>query len=169
MNNTRLEHLLLKEMAIIYKYLLKLGAGKEDAEDIVQDTLYKAVRYGDALYEDKIFSWLFKVALNSYYNLCKRKNKKQVIVLDAAAVSAMLAHDPPEHRLLSKELQENVRRVLDGMKESYTNLLVLKYITDLSYKEIANILGLDEHKVKVYLYRARNKFRELWEEAGYDK
>lgn len=53
-----------------------------------------------------------------------------------------------------------VNNVLNSLNEKYSSLLIFKYEMDLSYKEIAALLGLNEAVVKTYLYRARNKFKE---------
>lgn len=60
-------------------------------------------------------------------------------------------------------------QALNELKPAYKNLLVLKYFMDVSYKEIGTILEMSEQKVKVYLYRARNKFKEIWEEKHNEK
>lgn len=167
MNNVSLEKILTNEMLIIYKYLIKIGASREDAEDLVQDTLYKAVKYSDSLYQDKIFSWLFKVTINNYYNLCKRKKIIQEIKLDENSMLSLLPDDLLEN-IINIEVESNVQKVLMSMKDSYRNLLILKYVLNLSYKEIGHLLGFEEHKVKTYLSRSRNKFKELWEESDYE-
>jgi len=51
---------------------------------------------------------------------------------------------------------------LNGLKPVYKNLLVLKYVVGLSYREIAEILGVREQTVKTYIYRARQKFKNNW-------
>ena len=51
---------------------------------------------------------------------------------------------------------------LNNMKEEYKSILILKYDMELSYKEIALLLGTNEDVIKTYMYRARNKFKEEW-------
>ena len=52
--------------------------------------------------------------------------------------------------------------ILNNMKEEYKSILILKYDMELSYKEIALLLGTNENVIKTYMYRARNKFKEEW-------
>ncbi|MCY6355932.1 RNA polymerase sigma factor [Clostridium sp. ZS2-4] len=166
MENERLEELLMRQIKIVYKYLIKIGVQVEDAEDIIQDTLCKAISYIDAIDEEKISSWLFKVALNKYYNLYKKKKRKKQIYLDDEVIANLVVDNSAEFYIISSELKDTVQKVLNSLKESYKNLLIFKYVINLSYKEIGNILDMKEDKVKVYLYRARNKFKELWEDCG---
>lgn len=171
MKDETLESLLINEMKVIFKYLIKIGAKKEDAEDIVQDTIYKAIINIDSINEGKIVSWLFKVSINSYYNLYN-KNKKQnkyVIALDDAMSTKLVNDTFTEEQVLNEEYREYVNKALNLLKPSYKNLLVLKYFMSLSYKDISNLLDISEDKVKTYLYRARNKFKEVWEELSYGR
>ncbi|MEA1962285.1 MAG: sigma-70 family RNA polymerase sigma factor [Bacillota bacterium] len=161
MKNETLEELFVDEMKVIFKYLIKMGASKEDAEDIVQETLYKALKNIDAIHQDKIRAWLFKVAINSYYNLYS-KNKRSNEYIDVMPNMELFA-ESAEDKIVSKEQNNEIYRALDLLKPSYKNLLVLRYFLDLPYKDIADILEMSESNVKVYLYRARNKFKAIWE------
>lgn len=171
MTDETLENLLINEMKIIFKYLIKIGAKKEDAEDIVQDTICKAIINIDSINEKKIVSWLFKVSINNYYNLYNKNKKRNKYIIDLNDdISTELVDDiSTEDYVINEEYREYVNKVLDSLKPSYKNLIVLKYFMDLSYKEISNLLDISEDKVKTYLYRARNKFKETWEVLSYGK
>ena len=70
-------YLVLQEKtAIIFKYLIKNGANPRDAEDIIQEALYKFILYIDSVDPNKAYSWLFRVAINQYYDLCRKRKKK---------------------------------------------------------------------------------------------
>ncbi|MDW7673810.1 MAG: sigma-70 family RNA polymerase sigma factor [Bacillota bacterium] len=152
---------MLEEVKLVFKHLLKMGASKEDAEDIIQETLYKTIKYIDSIDRDKVRAWLFKVAINSYYNLYN-KNKRSSISVNALQDFTVLT-ETPEDYIITEEKRKAIQRAFELLKPSYRELLVFKYVLDLSYKEIANILEMKEEKVKIYLYRARNKFKEIWE------
>lgn len=171
MKDETLESLLINEMKIIYKYLVKIGAKKEDAEDIVQDTLCKTIINIDFLDEKKIVSWMFKVSINKYYNLYKKNKKlnKYTCVLDDDVLRKISADTLTEKYILNDEYKEYVNKALYQLKPSYRNLLIMKYFMNLSYKEISNLLDFNEDKVKTYLYRARNNFKKVWEELNYGR
>ena len=63
---------------------------------------------------------------------------------------------------LKKEKSNAILSILNNMKEEYKSILILKYDMELSYKEIALLLGTNEDVIKTYMYRARNKFKEEW-------
>jgi RNA polymerase sigma-70 factor, ECF subfamily len=135
MENETLESLLIDEVKVVFKYLIKMGASKEDAEDIVQETFYKALKHIDAVNQDKIRAWLFKVAINNYYNLYSKK-KRSSEYIDALPNLELFA-ESAEDQMVSKEHNNEIYKALDLLKPSYKNLLVLKYFLDLPYKDIA--------------------------------
>jgi RNA polymerase sigma factor (sigma-70 family) len=74
-----LEQTLQETTKTIYKYLIKIGSTPRDAEDIVQEAVYKFILYIDSIDSNKTSSWLFRVAINLYYDLC-RKQKRQISI-----------------------------------------------------------------------------------------
>lgn len=162
MRNETLEHLLLEEVKMLYKYLKKMGASKEDIEDIVQDTIYMTFKNIDSIDSNKIKAWLFKVAINNYYNLYNKKKKQNIISLNAIE-NIRIFDEGTEDYVIIEEKKRYIEKALDLLKPSYKELLILKYVLDLSYKDIASIFDMKEEKIKTYLYRARNKFKEIWE------
>lgn len=161
-----LEEMYNQKAEFIYKYLIKMGATPEDAEDIVQNTFFKAVEYLVHLQETNISSWLFKVAINNYYDICRKKKRNPTIELEEELFVKDVVKDSPELQVIVKENNQEISEVLSGMKESYKNLLMLKYEMNLSYLEIAVLLGTNERQIKTYLYRARNDFKKRWEEKN---
>jgi RNA polymerase sigma factor (sigma-70 family) len=154
----------------IYKYLIKIGCSPADAEDIVQDTLCKALEYLDGLDADTLTSWLFKVAINKYRDLCRKRNRREILNTDAEEFIDSLSSEPTgEIFVLNKERINMVKDILDSMSITNKYLLVMKYSMDLSYKQIGRLLGLSEKMVKTYLYRARNNFRKEWEAKEYGR
>jgi RNA polymerase sigma-70 factor (ECF subfamily) len=170
MSNEILEKLFTSKMNIIYKYLVKIGCSHADAEDIVQDTLFKAIIHLETIDSDKMVSWLFKVALNRYYDLCRKNKKLPLASLESESIlNNMPAVDYlPENYVLDSEKKKQVARVLDDLNPIYKNLLVLKYVVGLSYREIAEVLDINEQTVKTYIYRAKQKFRDTWRELNYE-
>ena len=165
MSKEILTELYEKQAKIIYRYLLKYGCRKEEAEEIVQESFIKAIQYIDGVDERKISSWIFKVALNTYRNYLKRKTVITELSIDGGGFFSRLAAEGDfTEDILGYESANSVRDCLSSLKEGYKDLLILKYELELSYKEIGRLLGLSEATVKTYLYRARNEFKRLWRE-----
>lgn len=146
-----------KYLLIIYKYLISIGASKEDAEDIIQETFIKTYENIDVLIDGNIKAWMFKVSVNRFYTLYKR-SKININLTDELA--ATLESD---FKIMNIDNALEVNRVLSLMKESEKNLLVLKYSVGLTYRSIGSLLNIEEGSAKTLCYRARNKFKKIWE------
>ncbi|MDD5621581.1 MAG: RNA polymerase sigma factor [Actinomycetota bacterium] len=161
-----LEEVLINEMKIVFRSLIKMGVTKEDTEDIVQNTLYKALKYIDSIEVGAARAWLFRVAFNEFYNLC-RKNKKNVSINLSDIDITDLATESSEDTAIISEKVKDIRKTLEKLQPVFKELLILKYIIGFSYRDISEFKGYSEEKVKIYLYRARKKFKKLWERSEF--
>lgn len=105
---------------------------------------------------------MFKVSINKFYTLYKR-SRVNISLTDE--LSATIQSD---FEIVNIENALEVNEVLSLMKESEKNLLVLKYNMGLSYKQIGRLLNIEEGSAKTLCYRARNKFKEIWEGEKYE-
>jgi len=169
MSNELINEMFQKKMNLIHRYLIKLGCSQDNAEDIIQDTFYKALKYIDGIQADKLSAWLFKVAINKYYDFCRKNNSSIHFSIDEDIFKQSLTDNKLiEDYILDLEKGEEILQVLNSMGDVQKNLLVLKYEMDLSYKEIAELLDINENTVKTYLFRAREQFKKTWRDK-YEK
>lgn len=155
---------LLKAMNDLYFYLLKLGVDQETAKDIIQESVYKSMIYLESIDTDKYKAWLFKVAINLYYDYCRKLKKSQSISFDEYFVSNSILI---EDLVIEKEDKDEVRKALGQLPYIYKQLLLFKYELEWSYKQIAEYLNMKPSGVKTYLARARAKFKEIyWREEN---
>ncbi|MEG1584540.1 MAG: RNA polymerase sigma factor [Anaerovorax sp.] len=153
-----------QKFQIIRGYLMKKGCGIQDAEDIVQETFIKAIEYTLVLTEENVSSWLFKVALNKYYDLCRREKKYPRLIVDEEIFADLFVQEDGMKKLLQKDEGISIQKVLDSLSETSKNLLLLKYDMGLTYDKIGQILDINGNNLKTYFYRARNEFKKKWEE-----
>jgi RNA polymerase sigma factor (sigma-70 family) len=139
----------------VFKVLLSKGAKKEDAEDIIQNAFYKLYTLLDDLTEYNIRPWFFRVALNEYIDL-KRKKEHQNIYLNEKIYSKLQQTDREFETILNKD---EIFYLLKDVKKEYKEIFFLKYYYDFSYDEIASILDIKVNSVKQKLYRARKIIR----------
>lgn len=95
------ERYLLQEAKIVFKYLIKIGVAKEDAEDIVQEAIIKTIGCLSQIEANKLRAWLFKVALNRYYTIYNKK-KIQSYLTDED-IQQLQASVNIEEQLISRE------------------------------------------------------------------
>lgn len=135
----------------VFKLLLLKGAKKEDAEDIIQNTFYKIYTLLNGLNADNIRPWFFRVALNEFIDL-KRKKEQQNIYITEEIYSKLQYTDRDFDTILNKD---EIIYLLKDVKKEYKEAFTLKYYYDFSYEEIAEILDIKISSVKQKLYRAR--------------
>lgn len=156
------ERYLLKEAEIVFKYLIKIGATKEDAEDIVQEAIMKTIECLSQINAEKLRAWLFKVALHRYYTLYNKK--KTLTFLTDEEIRQFQSAINIEEQLILGEQNVNLREALQKLPQNFQQLLVMKYFMELSYKDMAAILEVSENHIRTYLQRARKALRKQWED-----
>lgn len=163
MDSQLLLELYKKQAKMIYFYLKKNGCSHEDAEDIVQESYMRYIAYSSGVPPDKALSYIFTIALNEFRKKLKKRGKEQVITVDDLHFWNNFANDQDtESRVLHSEMNQEITRTLGHMKEVYRQLLVLKYELELSYHDIALLIGMKVETVRTYLFRARKEFQEMW-------
>lgn len=161
-----LEELYKLKFHLIYRYLLKIGCTREDAEDIVQNTFYKAISKMIHLETENPSSWLFKVAIHNYYDLCRKQKRHPKVEVKDEFIENLFANvEDGEVCIINKENRNDIQAILERLKPLQANLLLLKYEMDLTYEQIANLLNMKVDTVRMTLYRARNQFKKEWSES----
>jgi len=167
MNDLNNNKVLNSELNIVYRYLLKLGVSKEDAEDVVQETAYKYLLYYDSIKTNKIRSWLIRVALNFYYDQCRKQNRYDLNVNLELLIEEKEAL--PEEVILKKERNTEVGDALSRLKPYFQEILLLKYQSGLSYNDISKLLDINISSVKTNLFRARKKLEKAYKEVTHER
>lgn len=152
-----------KQAKMIYFYLRKNGCSHEDAEDIVQESYMKYIAYSSGVPSDKALSYIFSISMNEFKKMLKKKGKEQTISIDDHRFWNNIANDQDtESSVLNIEMNQEIALTLEGIKEIFKHLLLLKYELELSYKEISLLLGMKEETIRTYLFRARKEFQKKW-------
>lgn len=147
-----------KYSSIIYKYLLGLTKNKELAEELMQETFYSAILHYDKLKNDndKILNWLYIIAKNKWKDYLKKKSKIKQIPLNENLIEEYSYENEVELNDEKKRLYEKINKLNPISK----NVILMKINTELTFKEIGEILGKNESWAKTIYYRANNKLRE---------
>jgi RNA polymerase sigma-70 factor (ECF subfamily) len=153
----------------IFRISLQITQNREDAEDIVQDTFFKAFQKIDQFQgNSKFYTWLVRIAVNeSLMRLRKRKAQKTVsmdeeIQTDEGSIPRDFADwmPNPEQNYSQAELADILRRTIQGLPPGFRAVFVLRDIDGLSTEETAQALKLSVPAVKSRLLRARLQLRE---------
>lgn len=172
----RFEALALPHLPDVYRLAVRLKGRAQDAEDLVQETYVKALRAFPSLRKpDRIRPWLFQILSRLVLDQ-QRAEPREVATGDLEELDRFSLYDliwdedplPYSDNLhgdfLAQFTDEEVRAALTALPETYRVPLVLVYVEELSYKELAEILGCPLGTVMSRLHRGRKILeRELWE------
>lgn len=138
----------------IYKFLLCLTHDVDLAEDLTQETFYKAIKNISQFKNDsKIYVWLCSIAKNLYYDHCRKANK--YITLNIDDILNIEASEFTNDILAKQILSENMQILSDEAKK----VIYLRLIGNLSFKEISIILNKSEVWARVTFYRGKEKIK----------
>lgn len=141
----------------LYGLFRKMGLNEADAQDLTQETLFKAYRKLDAQRPEQSFSaWMHTIALNLYRD---RGRRKIPVPQEPISEAPAPKKDTPEESVMRTELREELNRLLHTLPEHYRLAMALRYIGQLSHEEIAELTGMSVSQVNNALYRAKKGLR----------
>ncbi len=142
-----------------------LTGNTADAEDVVQDAYLRAFRYLDAFRGDNFRVWLLTIVRNSFLDWLKDNRSGRNLFQPAPADLESTDPNPtPEAMLLDRVDGETLSILMARLPAEYREVLILREIEDLSYKDIAAVTGLPAGTVMSRLSRARLALRKAWTE-----
>jgi RNA polymerase sigma-70 factor (ECF subfamily) len=149
----------------LYNTLVTVLGSADDAHDVAQEAFVSAFQKLHTFRgQSAFYSWLFRIALNSAVSQ-KRKLHRVPVSIEAAREQAgtePVDRHPatrPEHALETVERQVAVRGALAELADEFRTALVLKEMEDLSYEQIAEIVGCPIGTVRSRIHRARAELR----------
>ncbi len=144
------------------RYARKFLMTKEDTDDLVQDiflSTYENIKSVDT--SRKFSSWIYRVAHNTYVNALRKRENHRRGFLDFDTILPLLsAQETADNDTYRVEEKELIEKTLDSIDEKYREVLVLYYIEELSYEEIADILGIPIATVGVRLKRGKERAKQ---------
>ncbi len=147
----------------IYRFVFFKINNKEETEDIISDVFLKVWNYliENRKIEIGSFSGLvYRVARNNIIDFYRQRAKKQECSLDSVI---LIADDDNYEKVEINQEVEQIMKVIKKMKQEYQEVLLLRFVEDLSTAEIASILDKTSTSVRVILHRATKKLQELME------
>ena len=135
----------------VFRFAMKHLRNEMTANDIVQETFTKVwVKHEDVKFE-KVKSYLFTTAYNTIVDWWKKENRS----VDFEQVGDVMSNSSQ-----NVDLKEILNEALDRLPEVQKSVVLLRDYEGYNYTEIAEITGLSESQVKVYIFRARKALKE---------
>ncbi|MGH9649547.1 MAG: sigma-70 family RNA polymerase sigma factor [Terriglobales bacterium] len=156
----------------VYLAAYAIVKNEADAEDVAQEAFLKAYRHLDGFRGDSRFlTWLVRIVINEARMRLRKDRRHLYESLDdtepeaetVAPLAERLAdwRELPSEVLERSEVREEIARALDSLSASYREVLILRDVEQLSIAETAEVLGASQATVKIRLFRARLRMRDL--------
>jgi RNA polymerase sigma-70 factor (ECF subfamily) len=156
------EEVVLPHLDAAFNYARWLAKNDADAEDVVQDAYVRALRFFSSLRDENARAWLFTIVRNTWYGRFPRRAGGAVVnVADEDADDRIDVSLDPEAQLIQQQTVEQVRRALETLPTDFREVLVLRELEGLSYKEIAAVVGIPIGTVMSRLARARERLADV--------
>ena len=160
-----------KVFSIIYSFCGQTS----DCEDIAQNVFIKIFKALPKFkFESEFSTWMYRIVINETITISKKK-KHNIVPLDinnsedeekSNLIDFLKSNDNTEKELMQKETQKMVQEALAKLKDNYKMVLTLRDIEDYSYEEIAQMMNASVENVKIWIFRARNRLKEILTEGG---
>lgn len=152
------ERIYIEHFVNVYKYVLSLCTNKELAEEITQETFYKAIKNADKYKgECTLYVWLCQIAKNTYYSYVKKQNRFDHNELD---LNNIKSKDNSIDNLTIWEIHKQ----LHNLEEPYKEVFTLRIFTDLPFSQIGELFGKSDSWARLIFYRAKLKIRRNLDE-----
>lgn len=157
------ESAMLPHLSEAYTLARYLTRNDHDAEDVVQDAYLRAFTYRDTYRGDGAQSaraWLLAIVRNTAYSWRRRAaNRADATAFDEVAHSEATADQNPEATMLGNAAKDVVRRALAELPPEFREVIVLRELEGLSYREISEVAGVPVGTVMSRLSRARERLQ----------
>lgn len=155
-----IEEIYEKYFETVKKYLFCLTHNNDLAEELTQETFYKAVKKIHTFKGDcKISVWLCQIAKNLWYNELKKSKKIKIINEEECYFD--LVENEIENTVIENENKIELYKKIQKLDEKTRDVMYLRITGELSFKEIANILNKTENWARVTFYRGKEKLKEV--------
>ena len=165
------ELLALPHLDAAYNLARWLAGNPADAEDVVQEAYLRAYRYFDAWQGGNFRVWLLTIVRNSFFTWARENRSARLVfhpdapagdTADTEATAWGAAPRDPETLLMERIDSQTLARLMDRLPAEYREVLLLREVEDLAYKEIAAVIGVPIGTVMSRLARGRLALRKLW-------
>jgi len=163
----RFERVVLPHLDAAYNLARWLTRNDHDAADVVQEAMLRALRYFGSLRGEQARPWLLQIVRHTCFSWLQENHPHEVISLDESdsawqEIPGPSAEEP--HMLASRNADRaRIDRALSSIPVAYREVIVLREMEDLSYKDIARIANIPVGTVMSRLSRARSLLRRMLE------
>jgi RNA polymerase sigma-70 factor (ECF subfamily) len=167
----RFEAVVLPHLDAAYTLARYLLRDEHDAEDVAQEACLRALKYFDGFRGSGVGdgrAWLLTIVRNTAHTLQRGRVDARATEFDEARHSEAVEDEHPETELLRTAERDTVRRALELLPLEFREVIILREVQGLSYKEIAGVVGIPVGTVMSRLARARRRLEQALGPAAHD-
>jgi RNA polymerase sigma-70 factor (ECF subfamily) len=159
----------------LFVYIYRLTLNYDLAQDLLQETLLKMVdSLKDLNHIDRFWSWLFRTALGQvqhHFRDCRQRHMAQMSIFSEERLSehSLLDRNDGLDYLIRRELSDAIFQAMAKLNLTHRNVLILRCFEQLSYAEIADLLGCKELRARVLFFRAKYLLKKQLSRRGFGK
>lgn len=154
-----IEEIYEKYFEVVYKYLVCLTQNNDIAEELTQETFYRAVKKINSYNgECKMSVWLCQIAKNLWYR--QYKKNKRIANIDENDLLSIHETDTIENLMILQEEKISLYKKMQNIDEKTREVIYLRITGELSFKEIGIILNKTENWARVTFFRGKQKLKE---------
>lgn len=144
----------------VYAFVYSLSRDEKLAEEITQDTFFKALKSIDTFHGHcKLSVWLCQIAKNTYFTYVDKQKR-----FDLAEIPEQTATERVEEMILNKEDSFRIHQALHRLDDPYKEVFTLRVFGELSFKQIGQLFGKTESWARVTFHRAKQKIQGMLKE-----
>lgn len=162
MTESEFNELINTHSKVLKNHALKFTNEQENADDLVQDTMVKAIRFKDKFQEgSNIKAWLFVIMRNTFVNEYRRVAKTKLIVTTEEDISSPnLMYSAQANGSTGKLIMDDIQKALALLPDTY-RIPFVRYFEGYKYHEIADELGIPLGTVKTHIFEARLRLKKF--------
>lgn len=150
----------------VFRLALRMCGNEADADEVAQEAFLSAWKALPNFRGDSRFStWLYQLTSHAAIDLMRRK-KRQIAAEDITEVSAPDPAPGPQQQAEQSETRQAVRDAMAQLSPEYRQIVVLRFLQELSYEEIGAVLKLPPGTVKSRLNRAKSQLKDILSKSG---
>jgi RNA polymerase sigma-70 factor (ECF subfamily) len=156
-DHKRFEQAVLPHLDAGYNLARWLARDPNDAQDVVQEACLRALKYSGSISGESARAWFLTIVRHAFYDWCTRNRPAQLVHDDGSAIDAAVDEDAigPEQACLQGARSKALADAIAALPLVYREVLVLRELEELSYKEIARVADIPIGTVMSRLARAR--------------
>ncbi len=157
-----MEELYKENSKLVYNYLKSLCGNREIAEELTQETFYRAIKSANKFKgESKVSTWLCQIAKNVWIDYNKKESKLKLVSFESdEIIKNLLVEKDLEGDIESRNEVINLYKKIHKLDEKTKEVFYLRIKGELSFKEIGAILDKSEEWARITFYRGKIKLKE---------